>query len=245
MKIDYNLATPSWHDSHLYGPAPRWRRRILKNIIKKLDVKTCIEVGCAQPFLMLDLKAMGIRMTGCDISVPVIEDNIKTYTDMEFFVKDLCSDVEIPNLNMGGGGYDIVICSEVLEHLPDYQKAIKNMCKLSKKYILITVPSGKRYPIDENVGHIRHYEPDVIVKPLEDNGYKTIKVMKIGFPFHSLYKRLINIGGGTAISEKYSSNRYGKFEKFVSTFVYFLFSFNVFPFGSQLIILAQKKEIDI
>jgi hypothetical protein len=239
MKIDYNLATPSWHDSHLYGPAPRWRRRIIRNMVKKLDVKTCLEAGCAQPFLMLDLKAMGIKMAGCDISVPVIEDNAKIYSDMDFFVTDLCSNMEVSER------YDLVTCSEVLEHLPDYQKAIQNICKLSEKYIIITVPSGERYPIDENVGHLRHYEPDILVKPLEDNGFKTVKVLKAGFPFHSLYKRLINIGGGSAVSEKYSSNKYGTFEKLVSTFVYFLFSFNVFPFGSQLIILAQKKEIDI
>jgi len=241
MKIDYNLATPSWHDSHLYGPAPRWRRRIIRDIVKKLDVKTCLEAGCAQPFLMLDLKAIGINMTGCDISVPVIEDNAKTYPDMDFFVTDLCSNMEVS----GEVGYDLVTCSEVLEHLPDYQRAIKNICNLSKRYIIITVPSGKRYPIDEKVGHLRHYEPDMLLKPLEDNGFKAIKVMKTGFPFHSLYKRLINIGGGSAISEKYSSKRYGTFEKLVSTFVYFLFSFNIFPFGSQLIILAQKKEINI
>ena len=99
MKIDYNLATPSWHDSHLYEPAPRWRRRIIRNIVKKMNVKTCLEAGCAQPFLMLDLKTMGIKMTGCDISVPVIEDNAKIYTDMDFFVTDLCS-----NMEAAGGG---------------------------------------------------------------------------------------------------------------------------------------------
>ena len=114
------------------------------------------------------------------------------------------------------------------------------MCKLSNKYIIITAPSGKRYPIDEKVGHLRHYEPDMIVKLLEDNGFITVRIIKTGFPFHSLYKRLINIGGGSAISEKYSSKRYGTFEKFISNFVYFLFCFNVFPFGSQLIILAKK-----
>jgi trans-aconitate methyltransferase len=242
MKIDYNLATPSWHDSHLYGPFPRWRRRIIRNIIKKLDVKTCLEAGCAQPFLMLDLKAMGIKMTGCDISVPVIEDNTKTYSDMDFFVTDLCSNME---MSRGRPEYDLVTCSEVLEHLPDYQKAIQNLCKLSKKYIIVTVPSGKRYPTDEALGHLRHYEPDMLIKPFEDNGFKTVRVMKTGFPFYSLYKRLINIGGGVALSKKYLFGRYGSFEKFVSNFVYLLFYFNIFPFGNWLIILAQKKEIDI
>ena len=53
MKIDYDSATPAWEDSHRYGPAPRWRRKMLIQIIKKLPVKNVCDIGCAQPFLML------------------------------------------------------------------------------------------------------------------------------------------------------------------------------------------------
>ncbi|GMO17156.1 MAG: hypothetical protein Pg6A_03430 [Termitinemataceae bacterium] len=112
---------------------------------------------------------------------------------------------------------------------------------MSEKYILITVPSGKRYPIDEGVGHIRHYEPETLIEPLEANGFKATKVLKAGFPFHSLYKHLINLGGGAGIAAKYSSNRYGKLEKFVASCVFLSFCFNIFPFGNQLIILAEKQ----
>lgn len=129
----------------------------------------------------------------------------------------------------------------MLEHLGNYEQAVRNICDLSNRYVLITVPSGKRYSIDENVGHIRHYEPEMLIKPLKENHFQAVKVMKVGFPFHSLYKRLINIGGGSGISEKYSSNKYGMTEKFIANCVYLSFYFNLFPFGSQLIILAEKQ----
>lgn len=240
MKIDYNKATPSWHDSHLYGPAPRWRRRMLVNIVKNLNVKSCLDVGCAQPFLMMQLEQLGIKMSGCDVSVPVIQDNAKMYPTMQFFTMDLCA--SLTDDSSVEEQYDLVTCSEVLEHLEDYETAISNLCRLSEKYVLITVPSGKRYPIDESVGHLRHYSPDMLIEPLQKNGFVPIRVMKRGFPFHSLYKNLINIRGGSGIAERYSSNRYGPFEKFVSTCVYLLFYLNIFPCGKQLILLAQRER---
>ncbi|GMO17150.1 MAG: hypothetical protein Pg6A_03420 [Termitinemataceae bacterium] len=103
MKIDYNLATPSWEDSHRYGPAPRWRRRILLGIIKKLNVKTVCDVGCAQPFLMMEMSRLGLKVSGCDISVPVIERNAKSFPEMDFFLCDLNSN-KVPHGGGGGGG---------------------------------------------------------------------------------------------------------------------------------------------
>lgn len=239
MTIDYNLATPQWHDSHLYGPAPRWRRRVLRRIVKKLDIKTCLEAGCAQPFLMLDLKKTGIQMAGCDISAPVIDDNAKTYPDMDFFVADLCADSE--NF-LAKEGFDIVICSEVVEHLPDYLSAIRNLCKLSKKYVLITTQSGKLYPRDASIGHIRHFELEMLTKPLENNGFKIVKAKKIGFPFYSIYRNSVkHISENSATHKKYLYSKYSNTQKLICNFVYFLFGFNIFPFGSQLIILAERQ----
>lgn len=236
MKIDYDRATPAWEDSHRYGPAPRWRRKMLIQIIKKLPVKNVCDIGCAQPFLMLEMKRIGLDVSGCDISKPVISANAKAYPDMKFFLCDLNQKEKFT-----GGGYDLITCSEVLEHLEDYHTAIRNICHMSRKYVLLTVPSGKRYPIDQKVGHLRHYKPEMLLKPLHDNGFSAVKVIKAGFPFHSLYKRLINLGGGDGISEKFSTNRYGKKERFVADMIYLLFSFNFFPFGSQLVILAKKQ----
>lgn len=104
MKIDYDLATPSWEDSHRYGPAPRWRRRILRNLISGLkDISTACDVGCAQPFLMLDMKKLGLKVSGCDISKPVIEENAKTYPDMDFFLYDLNKSEKMVKNGTGGG----------------------------------------------------------------------------------------------------------------------------------------------
>ncbi|HBA45334.1 TPA: hypothetical protein DEG21_01645 [Patescibacteria group bacterium] len=37
--------------------------------------------------------------------------------------------------------FDLVICSEVIEHIENWQNVIKNLCKLSDVYIILTTQS--------------------------------------------------------------------------------------------------------
>lgn len=239
MGIDYNEATPTWEDSHRYGPAPRWRRMMLRSIIRNLNLSSILDAGCAQPFLLLSLERLGeAKLSGCDYSKPVIEQNQTLYPEIEFFVCNL-SDKELEYKER----FDCVVCSEVLEHVPDYSVAISNLCKLSSKYVLVTVPAGDIRPIDKSVGHLRHFTKEMLYKEFSQNGFEISYISYKGFPFHSLYKRLINIGGGTGIAKRYSCAKYGASQKALSNLVYLSFWFNLFPVGNQLIALAKRKEV--
>ena len=46
--------------------------------------------------------------------------------------------------------YDIVTLLEVLEHIPNVLDAVKNACRIAKKFVLVTVPSKE----DDNPEHI-------------------------------------------------------------------------------------------
>lgn len=238
--IDYDQATPTWEDSHRFGPAPRWRRRMLRSILQGLSISSVLDAGCAQPFLLLSLqkKIKNLHLAGCDYSRPVIERNKSLYPDIDFFECNLSDEKLIKQQSQT---FDCVVCSEVLEHVPDYSIAISNLCKFSSKYVLVTVPAGEIRPIDRNVGHLRHFTKEMLISEFSKFGFDMEYISYKGFPFHSLYRRLINLGGGTAISEKYSSSCYGFGQKIVANLVYFLFWSNVWPCGSQLIALAKKK----
>lgn len=236
--IDYDQATPRWEDSHRYGPAPRWRRMMLRSIIRKLNPASVLDAGCAQPFLLLSLQDLeDVRLSGCDYSRPVIEQNQKLYPNMGFFVCNLSEEQFEYNER-----FDCVVCSEVLEHVPDYAVAIANLCRLSGKYVLVTVPAGKIRPIDKGVGHLRHFTKEMLEREFSKNHFDISYITYKGFPFHSLYKRLINIGGGTGIAERYSSAKYGTSQIILSNLVYLSFRFNIVPIGNQLIALAKRKE---
>jgi len=47
MKTNYNLTTAKWDDCHHYSPAPRHRRRLISNIVNKLDFNSMVDIGCA------------------------------------------------------------------------------------------------------------------------------------------------------------------------------------------------------
>ncbi len=49
-----------------------------------------------------------------------------------------------------GSSFDVVTMLEVLEHIPDYEKAVKNAVRLAKRYVAVSVPSKP----DNNPEHI-------------------------------------------------------------------------------------------
>jgi len=57
---------------------------------------------------------------------------------------DICSD-ELPEKS-----FDVVTMLEVLEHIPDVQKAVCSVVRLAKRYVVVTVPSKP----DNNPEHI-------------------------------------------------------------------------------------------
>lgn len=52
--------------------------------------------------------------------------------------------------------YDVVVASEVLEHIPDVQKALTTIVRMADKYIVITVPNKP----DNNPDHIHFLKPE-------------------------------------------------------------------------------------
>ena len=88
--------------------------------------------------------------------------------------------------------FDIVICSEVLEHIPDWPAAVANLARMAREYVLITVPTGKVRAMDRMVGHTQHFAGPELVAALGAAGCWPLEVRRWGFPVHSLYRMLIS-----------------------------------------------------
>ncbi len=59
-----------------------------------------------------------------------------------------------------------MICSEVLEHIPDWPAAVANLARMARRYVLITVPTGKVRAMDRMVGHTQHFAGPELVAAL-------------------------------------------------------------------------------
>jgi SAM-dependent methyltransferase len=134
--------------------------------------------------------------------------------------------------------FDVVTCSEVLEHVGERTTAIRNLALLLNKggYLILTVPRGKIFPIDQSCGHLAHFNDVEIFSKY----FYIRENHQWGFPFFNLYKWAINLRP-SAISRRFLNKKYSLSEKIVSEVIYFLFFLNINRFGYQQILVLEKK----
>jgi len=100
-------------------------------IIKKLPVKTILDVGCMDDYILKRLPSK-LDYYGID--------------DHPLCLNKRIAKKRIEELN-SKKKYDLVIATEVLEHLKDPVEGIKKIKSFSKKFILISVPNEPFFSI--------------------------------------------------------------------------------------------------
>src|ERR1051325_10405464 len=119
-----------------------------------------LDVGCGQGELLREVAEAlpGIRVHGADISEQSILDSRKRNPTYDLFQLDLTA----PDFSTRHASrmiaFDLVVCSEVLEHIADDALAAARLCHLLSPggVAIVTVPGGKMSAFDEVIGHQRH-----------------------------------------------------------------------------------------
>ncbi|MFN3990499.1 MAG: class I SAM-dependent methyltransferase [Erythrobacter sp.] len=100
--------------------------------------RTAFEVGCGEGELSLRLLARGVDVHGCDLEAgSVAEANARAGAEghgERFAVRS------IYDLGNGEIAADLVMCCEVLEHLPDPRLGLDRLAAQSMGHILLSVP---------------------------------------------------------------------------------------------------------
>ena len=106
-------------------------------ILKPLKPLKILDIGCGEGFTLkkLEEKKIGKTLTGIDNSLSAIKTGKKIYPHLDLQKGD------VYNLEFTDNEFDIVICTEVLEHLKDPKAAIQEIKRVTKKYILFSVPN--------------------------------------------------------------------------------------------------------
>ena len=83
------------------------------------------------------------------------------------------------NLPFKKNSFDVVLCAEVLEHLPfsQFELGLKNLRKVTKKYVILTLPEYSLFRI--------HFDIKLIPKIP-----RIQKILKIPFPKKHIYNKV-------------------------------------------------------
>lgn len=99
--------------------------------------KEILNVGCGKGRIDFHLSSLGYRIYSTDIK------RYGTWKDGEnltFHISDIFKLSSFPISSA-----PIVLCSQVLEQLKDYKKAVTNLLKLTETRLIITVPHRKSF----------------------------------------------------------------------------------------------------
>ena len=138
----------------------RFNEKLLQ-VVKDLDVKTILDVGCGEGFTLQKLKDAGIGKTleGIDYDKIAIDIGKKLHP------KILIKRGDIYKLPYKDNEFDLIICTEVFEHLEYTEKAMTELQRVTKKYCLLSVPHEPIFMIvdylrgktPQSIGHINHW----------------------------------------------------------------------------------------
>ena len=191
-----------WRDCrHLdaASPAALHRRRLVVEWAREAapTARRLIDVGCGEGALLRQLGEAfpNSERWGADVSQQALLDARLRDPGCQTVRLDL-EDPEFsrryePHL----ASFDLVTCSEVLEHLKDDRMALEHLRDLLVPggVLILTVPGGRPTRFDLSIGHRRHYDPVALEAALEEVGLCVHRVVAWGFPFHSLYRSLVRL----------------------------------------------------
>ncbi len=158
-----------------------------------LKPESLVSVGCGEGF---DLKhILSIyqpkKTVGVDLSKSALNYAQKQLPEVEFIQEDASK------LPFKDNQFDLVVALEILEHIPDYDKAISELKRIAKNKVIITVPwepsfsmvslmRGKYLKrLGRHPEHINAWNKKSFTKVIKKHGFK-IKKHVIIFPWQML-----------------------------------------------------------
>lgn len=140
----------------------------------------CLDAGCGRGYVAKVLASAGHTVTGIDIIAPRNYSAADGYT----FVNASLDSIPFPDQH-----FDTVICAHVLEHVPDMDKVVWELLRVTKKQAVIVLPRQREYRYVADL-HVRFF-------PYEYNLFmafpapirKNIHITRVGSDWGILIKK--------------------------------------------------------
>lgn len=229
-------------DPGLLPPGRRHRRRLILNWLKNLTFDDCLDAGCGRPHLLHSIverrRAQGrpVEGCGCDISAEMIRANQPDPLGCTLLPLDLTQQTW-----PGDRKFDLVVCADVLEEVTQWRKALANLVRMTRRYLLITVPAGPIRTLDRLAGHRQHFDGLELAGAIVGHGLTILRQRRWGFPVHSLYQSALSGLGPEKVVHSYAAGHHSITQRLVSEGLYYaFFSNDLFHGGGQQMLLARR-----
>jgi len=168
-----NLPAQSYTSSNLQkhtstNPLQQWllRRfhRVAADLVLTTGAHTILDAGCGEGLAMhYVLRGMTMPTVGVDESYGALQIAQQLHHHRSFAASDVL------NLPFPDRSFELVICMEVLEHLPEPERGLAELRRVSSRWLVLSVPNeplfrGANFLRGKNVrawgndpGHLNHW----------------------------------------------------------------------------------------
>lgn len=177
-------------NNYYFGLYKLLKKIYLGNSIPRARV---LELGCGYSGLLPHFLSDGYDYTGLDVSGYIVAEMGKIYPDVAFIQHDIQNPLD------GFGQFDLILALEVLEHVPNIDRGLKNIANMLGPggLFLATVPNPRsRVPLTDwrrDPTHINIHPKETWVRNLESHGFSKVRATTIfSIPFFWKFNRFLN-----------------------------------------------------
>lgn len=215
--------------------------------LRKSRGKKLLDIGCGAGKIAYLTGQKGFDVTGIEIErrvAKLAESNLG-----ESGVKGKIIAGDILNLKLNEDFFDVIVCSEVIEHVDEPKKIIKKVLKLLKEggLFILTTPHNQKYwtVSDEYADHKKRFGVEEIKKLLSD--FRIVSLYTVGFPgmvslmlFYNFVVKLFKLQHNASWRKKRLES--SLFYSLVTVILKIDDFFNYLNLGLDIIVVAIKKK---
>lgn len=170
-----------------YGPRFISRKRLIHRLVKAIRPRRTLDIGCGAGLITKVLAEASAEVLAVDVSEQAVRlsrgtlgkaGNVLLKVVDVFQSRDTVSD--------WSGSFDLVVLSEVLEHMQDDDSALDVVRQLLAEgsWLLLSVPGDPKLwnAEDEQAGHVRRYTREELRCKLAKHGFEIVRMINWGFP---------------------------------------------------------------
>jgi SAM-dependent methyltransferase len=179
-----------------YGPRHLFRVSMMADCLAQvLSSGAVLDAGSGNGSLLVALARRGYRVEGVDLSPASVAYSRRWIQRLGLAGRAAVRVGDVARLPYSDECFDGLVSGEVLEHLPDDQKALGEAYRVLRPggVCVVTVPLGRALgPLDRWAGHQRRYDCEGLRELFERAGFQIERLHPWGFPFMALYQWLVH-----------------------------------------------------